>query len=82
VWPKHVAPLSKPLLTPYCRKESCDFTVINKAYIVTSYPLTCIRNLRNLEIHAQKINSGAFALSFPLHLQTVNAGCDAVLQTT
>jgi hypothetical protein len=35
VWPKHVAPLIKPLLTPYCRKESCDSTVINKAYIVT-----------------------------------------------
>jgi hypothetical protein len=35
VWPKHVAPLIKPLLTPYRRKESCDLTVINKAYIVT-----------------------------------------------
>jgi hypothetical protein len=35
VWPKHVAPLIKPLLTPYYRKESCDLTVINKAYIVT-----------------------------------------------
>jgi hypothetical protein len=34
VWPKHVAPLNKPLLTPDCRKESCDLTVINKAYIV------------------------------------------------
>jgi hypothetical protein len=32
VWPKHVAPLNKPLLTPYYRKESCDLTVINKAY--------------------------------------------------
>jgi hypothetical protein len=36
VWPKHVAPLIKPLLTPYCRKESCDLTVINKAYNVTA----------------------------------------------
>jgi hypothetical protein len=35
VWPKHVAPLIKPLLTRYSRKESCDLTVINKAYIVT-----------------------------------------------
>jgi hypothetical protein len=35
VWPKHVAPLNKPLLTPYYRKESCDLTVINKDYIVT-----------------------------------------------
>jgi hypothetical protein len=37
VWPKHVAPLIKPLLTPYCRKESCDLTAINKVYIVTLY---------------------------------------------
>jgi hypothetical protein len=35
VWPKHVAPLIKPLLTPYYSKESCDLTVINKVYIYT-----------------------------------------------
>jgi DNA polymerase/3'-5' exonuclease PolX len=38
VWPKHVAPLIKPLLTPYYRKVSCDLTVINKAYIGTALP--------------------------------------------
>jgi hypothetical protein len=27
----------KPLLTPYYRKESCDLTVINKAYIVCDH---------------------------------------------
>jgi hypothetical protein len=29
------SPFEKPLLKPYYRKESCDLTVINKAYIVT-----------------------------------------------
>jgi hypothetical protein len=29
------SPFDKPLLTPYYRKESCDLTVINKAYIFT-----------------------------------------------
>jgi hypothetical protein len=29
------SPFDKPLLTPYYCKESCDLTVINKAYIVT-----------------------------------------------
>jgi hypothetical protein len=27
-------PLIKPLLTPHYRKESCDLTVIDKAYII------------------------------------------------
>jgi hypothetical protein len=32
---RHVsATQGHPLLTPHCRKESCDLTVINKAYIV------------------------------------------------
>jgi hypothetical protein len=28
------SPFDKPLLTPYYRKESCDLTVINKAFII------------------------------------------------
>jgi hypothetical protein len=82
VWPKHVDPLNKPLLTPYYRKESCDLTVINKAYIVALHNGMDIIKLRILHVDVTillTVWADTFQMSIQMHNMQVNFSKTVIL---
>jgi hypothetical protein len=66
---------SCPILTPYCRKESCDLTVNKKAYIIST--ISCALNLLSYcVINTDCLAEEKCTLFFVYLVYTEEHGCD------